>query len=84
MSAQKSADERAAALLETPAARGVEDFGRRAAACYLLAGSAVDGFDAYRVWPGAMKDFAPTDPAENVRMAAALLAAPRDRRRAAA
>lgn len=78
-------DARAAALLESPAALGREDFARRAAACYLLAGSPVAGFDGYRVWPGAIKDFTPSaDPVENARMAAAILAAARDRRRVAA
>lgn len=78
----KSADvkpvkERAAALLASPSAKS-EGFARRAAACYLLAGvPAVDGFDPSRVWPGAHGDFAPTDSAENARMAIALLTAER-------
>lgn len=72
--------ERAAALLALPIAQGAEDFARRAAACYLLAGCAVDGFDAYLVWPAAISEFTPGDAAENLQMAAAILAAARPRR----
>lgn len=82
--AAEAAQERAATLLETPAAQGRPDFAARAAACYLLAGQTVDGFDGYRVWPGAIEDFSPTHPAENARLAAAILAIARDRPRAAA
>ena len=79
----RTPEDKAALLTESAAFQDGESFARRAAACYLLAGFSIDGFDAYRVWPAALKDFLPGDAAENAKTASVILAAARGRRRAA-